>query len=382
MSMSVLLLIVAGLAVRSVRNAQSIDIGFDVNGVLSASVDLETRGYSPARGREFMQSVKERLEAVPGITAANFVDTIPLTLSNTTTYMLRSGDAMPAPGEPPPTPQLYVNSVGPGHFRTLKIGLVSGRDFTRQDGEGSAPVAIVNETLARRFWPGQEAVGQRLRPLEANGREIEVVGVASNSKYVTLGEEERPFIYRPLAQEYVPRMSVLVRGTGATDATLAILRRELRAVDDALPLFNIAPLEEAILVSLLPARIAGALLATLGLVVLALAALGVYGVLSFLVRSRTREIGVRMAVGASPRTVASMVVRQAMAWTAVGGGLGIALAYAVTRFLGSLLYGISPTDPLTFGAVGLSLASVASLAALIPALRAARLDPLTALRHL
>ena len=382
MSMSVLLLIVAGLAVRSVQSAQSIDTGFDAAGVLSAAVDLETRGYSPARGREFIQSLSERLEAVPGIVSANIVDIIPLTLSNTTTYMLRTGDAPPAPGEPPPTPQLYVNSVGPGHFDTLKIRLLTGRDFTHQDREGSAPVAIVNETLAHRFWPGQLAVGQRLRPLEASGREIEVVGVVSDSKYVTLGEEERPFLYRPLAQEYVPRLSVLVRGTGSTETTLAVLRRELRLLDDGLPLFNVAPLEEAISVSLLPARIAGALLATLGLVVLALAALGVYGVLSFLVRSRTREIGVRMAVGASPRAVASMVVRQAMAWTAVGGGLGIALAYIGTRFLGSLLYGISPTDPLTFGAVGLSLAGVATLAALVPALRAARLDPLTALRQL
>lgn len=381
-SMSVLLLIIAGLAVRSVRNAQAIDTGFDTQGVLSASIDLETRGYDPARGRSFVRTFAERLEGTPGVLAANLVDIIPLTLSNSTTYMLRAGEPQPPQGQPPATPQIYTNAVGPGHFRTLTITMLAGRDFTHQDGDGAAHVAIVNETLARRFWPEQNAVGQRLRPLGENGGEIEIVGIVRDSKYVTVGEEPRPFLYRPMAQAYVPRLSLLVRTRGTPASALTTIRQELSAIDPALPLFNVASLDEAISVSLLPVRIAGALLGTLGVVALALAALGVYGVLSFLVRSRTREIGVRVAVGATPRVIAAMVVRQAMVWTVTGACIGMALAYVVTRFLGSLLYGISPTDPLTFGGVALLLACVACAASLIPALRASRLDPLSALRSL
>ena len=372
----------AGLAIRSVRNAQSIDTGFDTQGVLSASLDLETRGYDPARGRTFLRTLAERLEGAPGVVAANLVDIVPLTLSNTTTYMLRAGDPPPPRGEAPATPQIYTNATGPGHFRTLEIPMLAGRDFTHHDGDGAARVAIVNEMLARRFWPGQNAVGQRLRPLDDNAGEIEVVGVVRDSKYVTVGEDPRPFLYRPLAQAYVPRLSLLVRTTGSPASAVSAVRQELRAIDPDLPLYNVASLDEAISVSLLPVRIAGALLGTLGVVALALAALGVYGVLSFLVRSRTREIGVRVAVGAAPRVIAAMIVRQAMVWTMIGAGIGMALASIVTRFLGSLLYGISPTDPLTFCGVALLLTCVACAAALAPAVRASRLDPLSALRSL
>jgi predicted permease len=381
-SMSVLLLIVAGLAVRSVRNAHSIDTGFDTGRVLSASIDLETGGYSAARGREFIRSLTERLDAAPGVESANLVDVVPLTLSNTTTYLLRSSDPPPQPGLQPATPQIYTNAVAPGHFKTLRIGMLAGRDFTHADGHNARQVAIVNETLARRFWPGAPAVGQRLRSLEASTPEIEVVGVVRDSKYVTVGEEPRPFLYRPLAQQYVPQMSILVRAAGSSDSTLAILKQELNALDSRLALFNVASLDDAISVSLLPVRIAGGLLGVVGLGALALAALGVYGVLSFLVRSRTREIGVRIALGATPRAVAALVVRQALVWTATGAAIGMVLAWIATRFLSSLLYGISPTDPLTFGGVALLLASVAVAAALFPAVRASRLDPLSALRSL
>jgi predicted permease len=383
-SMSVLLLVIAGLFIRGFRNAQSIDIGFETAHVLTASVDLETRGYSRARGVEFMRSLTDRLEATPGIVSANLVDIVPVTLSNTTTYLLRDKDAEPERDQPPLTPKIYVNAVGPGHFRTLEIAMLAGRDFTHLDVEGAPGVAIVNETLARQFWPGESAVGQRLRPLGggAGAREvIEIVGVARDSKYVTVGEAPRPFMYRPLAQVYTPRITLLVRAAGAPGSVLPAIKQVVRALDPGLPVFNVATLGEATSLSLLPARIAGALLGALGLLALALAALGIYGVLSFLVRSRTREIGVRVAIGATPYSVVVMVVRQAMTWTVAGAVVGIGLAIVVTRFIESFLYGISPTDPLTFISVALLLALVASAAALLPALRASRLDPLVALRH-
>jgi len=210
-----------------------------------------------------------------------------------------------------------------------------------------------------------------------------VVGVVRDSKYVTIGEEPRAFMYRPLAQEYAARVTVLVRSAGAPPAEMVgALTREVRALDGGFAMFGVSSLEEAISISVLPARLAGALLGTLGLLALVLAALGVYGVLSFLVRARTREIGVRVALGATPGGVVSLVVRQAMVWTVAGMTIGLALALAASRVLRSLLYGISPTDPLTFGTVILLLGSAAAVAAVIPAVRASRLDPLVALRTL
>ena len=383
-SMSVLLLVVAGLFIRSFRAAQSIDRGFDATNVLTASIDLETRGYSPSRGIEFVRAATERLQGVPGVLSVNVVDIVPLTLSNTTAALLREGDAAPARGQPPPTPLAYVNAVGPGHFPTLRIPVVAGRDFTDRDVAAAQPVAIVNETLARRFWPGQSAIGQRLRPAHggAPGRPIEVIGVVRDSKYVTVGEEPRPFLYRPFAQAYTPTVTLLVKTTAPPASVVPAVKQEVRALDPGVSLFNVGTLAEATSISLLPARLAGSLLAALGLLALALAALGIYGVLSYLVRARTREIGVRMAVGATPARVVAMVLREAVAWTISGAAIGLALAAGLTRFLQSMLYGISPTDPWTFAAVVLTLAAVASIAALLPALKAARVDPLVALRSL
>ena len=383
-SLSVLLLVAAGLSIRSFRNAQSIDRGFDAAGILTASIDLETRGYSTARGRDFVRSLSDRLGAAPGIVSANLVDIVPLTLSNTTTYLLRDGDVPPAPGQTPPTPMIYTNAVAPAHFRTLRIDMIEGRDFSTVDSETAPGVAIVNETLARRFWPGKSAVGQRLRALEggSNANSLEVVGVVRDSKYVTVGEAARPFLYRPLAQEYTPRLTVLARSNGDPSTIVATLKQEVRALDPGLAVFNITPMDDATGVSLLPARVAGDLLAALGLVALALAALGIYGVLSFLVRARTREIGVRVALGATPRMVTLLVVKQALTWTGAGAGIGAGSALLLTQFLKGFLYGISATDPLTFGAVLVLLGAIACVAALVPALRASRVDPLSALRSL
>jgi macrolide transport system ATP-binding/permease protein len=380
-SMSILLLITAGLFVRSFRNAQNLDAGFEPEGVLTASIDVETRGYPQARALEVYRSVVERLEARAGIQSANLVDIVPLTLSNTTAYLLRDGDAPPAGGERPPTPQVYVNAVGPGHFRTLQIPTVAGRDFTYQDDESATQVAIVNETLARQFWPGKPAVGQRLRSLDASHRTVlEVIAVVRDSKYVTVGEPSRPFLYRPVAQQYTPRVTILVRSTEGTAATIAAMKQEVRVLDPGLSLFNVETLVDATSISLLPARVAGALLGALGFLALALAAIGIYGVLSFLVRSRTPEIGLRIAIGATPRNVAAMVVRQAMTWTFAGAAIGVGLAFALTRFLKTFLYGISPTDPWTYATVTMALVLVACAAAVAPAVRASRMDPLAALR--
>jgi predicted permease len=369
-AMSVLLLVVAGLAIRSVRSARGLDIGFAPAGVVAGSVDLETRGYSEEGAARFVRTIVERLESAPGIAAASAVDIVPLTLSNQTADKRREGDPLPQEGQAAATPRIYFNAVSPGHFKTLKIPLLAGRDFNYADNEGAPNVAIVNETMARQFWPGKDPIGQRLLPTEAGAAPaavIVVVGVVRDSKYVTVGEEPRTFMYVPLAQEHTPRVTLLVRSAGmpASDV-ISTIQRELRGVDGGLALFAASSLDEAISISVLPARIAGGLLGALGLLALILAALGVYGVLSFLIRSRTREIGVRVALGATPRSVVTMVVRQAMIWTLSGMIIGVGLALLASRLLGGLLYGISPTDPLTFGSVVLLLGTVAGVAALIP----------------
>jgi ABC-type antimicrobial peptide transport system permease subunit len=202
-----------------------------------------------------------------------------------------------------------------------------------------------------------------------------------DSKYVTAGEEPRIFMYRPLAQAYGPRVTVVVRGRGSEADTLAALKREVAALDTGLAVFAVSSMEDAISISVLPARLAGALLGTLGVLALTLAAIGVYGVLAFVVGARTREIGLRLAVGASPARVVWMVMRQALVWTASGMILGLALASVLSRLLGTFLYGVSPNDPLTFTSVLVVLAAVAALAAWLPARRASRLDPVIALRQ-
>jgi putative ABC transport system permease protein len=380
-SMSVLLLIAAGLFIRGFRNARSFDLGFDTDRVLTASVDLETRGYNEATGREFVRAIVERLGAAPGVVGVNALDIVPVTLSNRTGQMIREGDPEPGPDRPP-LPNVYLNAVGPGHFRTLRIGMAAGRDFTEQDGASATNVAIVNETLARRYWPESSALGKRLRPLGAPDRVLEVVGVVRDSKYVTVDEEPRPFVYRPLAQAYTPHVTLLVRTSGTSADALRAIKETVKAQDPGLAVFNVATLADATALALLPAQVAGNLLGALGVLALLLAALGIYGVLSYIVRSRTREIGVRIAIGATPQAVAFMVVRQSLKWSVVGLSIGLISAGLLTRLLQRFLYGISPTDPLTFGMVTLLLVFVASAAALIPAVRASRLDPIVALKDL
>jgi macrolide transport system ATP-binding/permease protein len=383
-SMSVLLLITAGLFIQDFRNAQSLELGFEAAHVQTASIDLETRGYTEARGRELVRELVERLEAAPGVVSASVLDIVPITLLNRVGIVLRDGDAEPVPGQEPVVPMVYMNTVGPGHFKALEIAIVAGRDFTYRDDRASTPVAIVNETLARRFWPGQDAVGQHLhlRPMGGGlNATMDVVGVARDSKYVSVNEEPRPFMYRPFAQDYTPLVTLLVRAAGLPASTLPTITGVVRGLDPDLAVFNASSLTDATAVSLLPWRIAGDLLGALGLLALVLAALGIYGVLSFVVQSRTREIGVRVAIGATPQSVARMVVRQAMTWTAAGMALGLVLAIGVTRFLAAFLFGISPTDLRVFAGVILLLSLVAFTAALVPALRASRLDPIAALRN-
>jgi len=381
-AMSTLLLVSAGVLVRSLVGAQAIDRGFSSDHVLVANFDLDTRGYAPDRGATFYEQLVERVEQMPGVIAANVVDIVPLTLSNQTRTILKEGQRPPERADT--LLPAYVNAVSRGHFRTLSIPLLSGRDFEATDRATSPQVAIVNQTLANRLWPRENPLGKRVREWDRRssfGPWLEVVGLVRDSKYVTVGEDPKAFMYRPLAQAYKAEPTLLVKVAGDPLAAFPSIRDQVQSLDRDLPVFGATTLDDATSISLLPMRIAATLAATLGVVALALAAIGLYGVMSYLVRQRTREIGIRMALGAQPKSVISLLTRQGMYWTLVGIAVGLGMCALVTRMFSGLLYGVGARDPVAFVSVPLLLAVTAYLACALPGYRASRMNPLTALRE-
>jgi putative ABC transport system permease protein len=276
--------------------------------------------------------------------------------------------------------EVALTSVGPGYFETMRIPLRRGRTFTADDLPGTPLAAIVNEAFVRRYLGGQEAIGRRLRLRGPDAPATEIVGVVRDGKYRTLGEEARPFVYLPLLQDYVGEATLIARTEGSPAAVAALLQRRLVEIDPRIPVFDVKTMDEHLRFTLLPARLAASVLGLFGLVALLLSGLGLYGVMSYLVSQRSREMGIRIALGARPEDVVRLVVGQGMRLTLFGmiGGIGAALG--VTHLVAGLLYGISPTDPWTFAAVTSVLAAVALLACLLPARRAAAVDPNVALR--
>lgn len=377
--MSTLLLVTGAVLGRSMASAGRIDRGFVSDRVLTASVDLETRAYSRERGAAFFEQLLDRLERTPGVLSVNLVEIVPLTLSNNETQFFKE-----AQSETDRAPGVRWNPVSRGHFSTLTIPMVAGRDFTPADRDGAPLVAIVNETLARTYWPGENPIGRRLRALATSttfGPWIEVVGVVRDSKYTTIGESPQPFLYRPLAQAYRPAATLLVKTAGDPMSALPVVQAEVRALDPDLPLFNVSTLEAATAISLLPVRIAAVLAGSLGAVALLLAAIGLYGVMAYVVRQRTAEIGTRIALGARPVDVIRLMTGQGMRWTAIGLALGLITSLLLTRLLTGLLYGVQATDAIAFVGITILLAVTAFAACYLPARRASRLDPLIALRY-
>jgi predicted permease len=279
---------------------------------------------------------------------------------------------------------VFFDSVSPDYFRTVGIPLLAGRDFTLADHAGAPEVAIVNETLANRFWPGENPIGKRLRSLgerNALGPAIEVVGLARNAKYATVGEDARMFMYLPLSQQYTSRVTLLVKTTGDPMGALPFVRTAIQDRDPEIAIFRVSTLDQATRVSLLPLQVAATLAAVLGLVALALAAIGIYAMTTCLVRQRTREVGIRLALGANPSEVVRALTREGLRWTITGLVLGLTASLAATHLLRSLLYGISSTDPVAFIAMPALLSLTAYAACRAPARAASRVDPLLALRE-
>jgi predicted permease len=276
-------------------------------------------------------------------------------------------------------------SVALNYFSTMGIPLIAGRDFTEQDKKDAPPVAIINETFARRFWPGQDAVGKRLSTGGSEGPLIEVIGVAKDGKYFSLSEEPRAFVYRPLLQNYVGDASndgtLIVRTAAGASAIIGAVRREVQQLDARLPVFDVKTLTEHMRLSLFPLRVGAASVGSFGLLALTLAAIGIYGVMAYAVSLRTREIGIRIALGARAGDVLKMIMQQGMGLAAIGLAIGFAAALALTRLMSSVLYGVSATDALTFVVVSLLLTMAVLAACYLPARRATKVDPMVALRH-
>jgi macrolide transport system ATP-binding/permease protein len=372
-TLSLVLLIGSGLFLRSLHQARAIPLGFDPSNVMTVSFDLGLQGYSEGAGQDFHRRLLERVRDLPGVTQASLTAELPLGLRPLAHGLMLEGEEI----------VIGMNKVAPGYFETMKIPVVKGRVFTERDDRRAPGVVVVNQAFARRYWPGQEALGQRIPNGGGDLRapSLEVVGVVSDGKYETLGEEPRPFFYAPLWQAYHPSASLIVRTTGSPESETAAVRSAVERLDANLPVYDVKTMTQHLEIKLLPARMAGTVLGVFGLLALSLAALGLYGVVSYSVSQRTREIGVRVALGARPRDVVKMVIGQGMRLTAIGLVIGVAAAWGLSRLLSGMLYGVSAADPVTFAGVTFLLAAVAFFACYLPARRAARVQPMVALRH-
>jgi predicted permease len=376
-ALALLLLVGAGLFVRSFRNAQAIDPGFDPQGVLLASVHLGMQGYDDVRQVEFRERVLRDLSALPGVRSASLAFPLPLDAYSRSMGVTLEGGATVRESE---RPDVFESMVGPGYFATMRTPILRGRALDERDRAGAPPVAVVNEAFARRFWPGRDALGRRFSLDGDEGPWVEVVGIARDGKYLTLGESPRPYLFVPLAQRPSPRLTILVRTEGNPEELLPSVRAALQRLDPALPLYAVRTLRQQMETPLSGAQSGAATVGLFGALALILAAAGIYGVVSYAVAQRTREIGVRVALGARKADVVGMVLRRGAGMASVGIALGLVGASVLGRSLSGFLYGISGMDWPTYAAIAALLAGVTLLASWIPARRAARVDPLKALR--
>ena len=373
-ALSVVSLVAGGLFLRDLRHAQAIDPGFVTNGVLVANFNLNREGYTPERGAVFHDRVMERLRAVPGVQNAAIAQNPPLAGGLLRSVLMEGADTTTKDRV-----LVQVNTVSLGYFQTMGIPVLRGRDFTAADGAMSPSVVVVNETMAQQFWKGEDPIGKRFK-FFGDPNYTTVVGVARDSKYNGVAEDPLPFIYQALKQDYTPAGAIHVRAAGDAAGLATAVRQAIREIDPTLSMFDLRTLEEQVAQSLQQQRMNVILLTTFGGLALLLAAIGLYGVASYSVAQRTREIGVRMALGAQPSSVLGLVLGNGLALVGIGLALGLAAALALAGTMQTLVVGVNPRDPLTFIVTPLVLGAIALLATYIPARRATRIDPLLALR--
>jgi predicted permease len=376
-SLSLVLLVGGGLMMRALERAQALNLGFDPQQAVELTLDLRLQGYDSPKGKAFQKSLLERVRILPGVQSAGIADLVPVDLHFSRSAVFIEGQAVERSTE---APIAMYNRASPGYFSAMNTRLLAGRDFTENDDEKGTRVAIVNETFARRFFPGVDPIGRRFSTGSPEGTKTQVVGVVQDGKYAGLNETPKPYICRPIWQADVGSMSLIVRTDGDPHRLIAAIRGEIQQLDSTLPVASSTMIEKLSL-PLLPVRIVASILGVFGLLALALAAIGIYGVISYAVSTRTREIGIRMALGAQKSEVLMMVLGQGMKLTVIGVLIGLSGSLATTRLMTSFLFGVSPTDPATFLVASAVLAAVALMACYLPALRATKVDPMVALRH-
>ncbi len=374
-SLSFVLLVGAGLVIKSLDKIRSTSPGFTTHRVLTTAVDLVSAGYNIQQAKTFQDELLDRVLALPGVESAAFARLAPLSYGSYSSSPI-AVDAYNVPPEEEPT--VEYNEVGPGYLATMGIPLVSGREFTRADDESATLVAIVNETMAAQFWKGNNPIGERL---QVKGRWRTVVGVAKNSKYQSMRELPKPFFYVPGRQNFAIGASLIIRTPLAPQEIAITLGREIHALDANLALYEVITLQEQVDRSTSAQKAAVTLLGVLGALALLLAAVGLYGVMSYAVSQSTRELGLRMALGARASDLVRLVISKGLALTLGGVVLGAAAALGLTRLLGNYLYRVSPRDPLAFAFAFVVMLLATLAACFLPAWRATRTDPMRALRQ-
>lgn len=375
-ALSLVLLVTAGLFIRSLWTTLAVEPGFDSERILLGNLNLGLSGYEEDRGRALYRQLAERLEAQAAIEAVAFADTVPLEAGGEQQIRMEIVGYQPPGDEDHPV--IDFNVVSPGYFRTLGIPMLAGREFGEHQGD-EPWVAVVNESLVRRYWPSQEAVGRRM--LVAGAIPVEVVGVVADVRNGSLSEPPTPFLYLSALQHYQSSMVLHLRTAADPLALVPVVRRELQALDPNLPLAGVKTMREHVVASVLPMRLATGLLGAFGILALILAVIGIYGVLSYDVRRRHRELGIRIAIGADRGDVFGLVLRHGMALVVAGVVLGLAASVLATRALTGAVIEVPAVDPATLAVVSVVFLGVALIATLVPATRASRTEPMTILRR-
>ena len=378
-TLSLTVLVCGGLFIKSFRNAQKMDPGFNPQGVLLVSLNPQLIGYDEEQTKNFFTRIVERVSGLSGVQSATVARLVPLSDSSSSSGpILKEGEQL-APGSA--GRNIMNNVVSPGHFKTLQIPLLSGRDFDERDRKGSQRVIIVNERMAQMLWPGESALGKRIFIGPNSPNALEVVGVVTTGKYRALAESPRPYYYSPMAQRGPDGMTLMVRTTGDPRGLVTAIRSEVGAIDRRIPLFAIKTMTEHMSWPLWAPNMAATLSLAFALVALLLSAVGLYSVMAYVVSQRTREVGIRMALGAKRGDVLRMITIQGMKLAGIGIAIGFLMSLALARVLSSVLIGVSVNDVTIFSVVPLLLALVALIACVVPARRATKVDPLVALRY-
>ncbi|PYL75712.1 MAG: permease, partial [Verrucomicrobia bacterium] len=373
-ALSFVLIAGTGLLLRSLVRMQKSDPGFSTRNVVVSAVDLFSAGYKPDRAKIFYEQMLERIRALPGVQSATLARVRPFS------YAVYSSAPLEIEGYQPPRNEQVAadyNQVGEGYFATIGIPIIAGREFSRTDDENAPPVAIVNETMAAKYWPGKDAVGERLK---VKDKWMEVVGVAKNANYRTKLEQPTPFFYVPVRQNFFVQNGFIIRTGQTAAAIMNALARELHALDSNLAPVDTISLQEQVDRMSYTQQLAVSLLAIFGGMALFLAAIGLYAVMSYSVSQSTRELGLRMALGASADDVLRLIFSRGLRLTTIGLIIGAIAALLLTRLMENLLYKVSPRDPIAFSSALIILILVTLLACFLPARRATRIDPVRALR--